>query len=88
MKKPSMISHQTIFEQATPGDDHMNYLQALVRVKAPGQVQEFQPLLDEMYDLLGRSNLEAGTLNKYESLLNSHRWLKKAVAEALIAWFI
>ncbi len=69
-------------------EDNINYLQAMVRVKAPQQAQDFQPLLDDLGTLLKGSILTAGSLSKYEPLISNYRWFNKAVAMALLEWLV
>jgi len=67
-------------------DDHINYLQALVKVKAPGHTEEFQPLLDELHSILAENTISKGVFSKYAPLLNSYPWFNEALADSFMQW--
>lgn len=68
-------------------DDHLNYLRALIKVKAGRESRGFEPFIAELALLLGQDSLQPGALSGFEGLLTENRWLQKAVAEVLLAWF-
>lgn len=68
-------------------DDYLNYLHALVKVKAGRQSQAFEPFLAELALLLEQDSVQPGALSGFQGLLTENRWLQKAVADVLLGWF-
>lgn len=72
-------------EDNRPGiDDYLNYLQALARIKAPGQNDDFEPLFNTLNAILSQPSAEWGSLCDYTPLLEDNPWLEQAVSEILM----
>lgn len=74
-------------QAAGPGlEDHIEYLRALTKIKAPEAGQEFEILFTVLAKILGQTAAEWGVLKDFASLLAANPWLEQAVSEVIMTW--
>lgn len=66
--------------------DHIGYLQALTRIKAPEAGQEFEILFSLLEKILSQTGTDWGILQDFIPLFEANPWLEPAVAEVIMKW--
>ncbi|MGE5390739.1 MAG: hypothetical protein ACM3PE_06700 [Deltaproteobacteria bacterium] len=86
----NIIRQQMEEENATVSspslEDHIEYLQALTRIKAPEGGQEFDILFSVLQKILGQAGTEWGILQDFAPLLDANPWLEQAASEVIMKW--
>jgi len=67
-------------------EDHINYLRALTRIKAPEAGQDFEILFSVFEKILGQIGTEWGILQDFIPLFDANPWLETAVGEVVMKW--
>lgn len=87
-----IIRQQVKEETAKPAgpslEDHIEYLRALTKIKAPETGQEFEILFTVLAKILGQNTAEWGILKDFSPLFAANPWLEQAVSEVIMKWLI
>lgn len=80
------MEEETVKEAGPSLDDHLNYLRALTRVKAPEPGQDFESFFNVLAEILSQSTAEWGSLNEFTPLFDENPWLEQTVSEVIMKW--
>lgn len=66
--------------------DYLDYLNSLIKIKAPGSGENFAAFLLQVEKLLSADEITKGSLAEYNQLLQENEWLATALGTILVSW--